>query len=137
MAKIKKIIDNIPEKDEKNNSPGTLPEQVGVGESAEKEPVAEAVEKKEEKITEEVLRGVKDKIEKTDLDDKLKAQAQTQADDVKNLDEQNKLKNLLEIAKQKGVVYAVHVAKKMNDPYLLDALHDALAKEGHYKEFIK
>ena len=38
-------------------------------------------------------------------------------------------------AKSKGVVYAVNVAKKMDDPFVLDKLHDNLAKEGYYKSF--
>ena len=47
------------------------------------------------------------------------------------------IKKLLEIAREKGVVFAIKVAKSMNDPFLLDTLHDALAKEGYYKDFVK
>ena len=44
---------------------------------------------------------------------------------------------LLKIAREKGLVYAIQVAKKMNEPYLLDVLHDTLASEGFYKDFKK
>ena len=109
--------------------------------SLPKEIVEPLVEKErveaKENISEEKLRALKNKIEKTDLDDVSAAQAQTQAQSVKSLQEEGKIKKLLAIAKSKGVVYAVAVAKKMNDPYVLDMLHDTLVKEGLYKQFLK
>lgn len=82
-------------------------------------------------------KDLRKKIESIKLNGNLSRQAQVNADDAKLLDGQKKIKRLLQLASQKGVIYAVNVAKKINDPYVLDALHDTLAKEGHYKEFIK
>ena len=67
------------------------------------------------------------------LDDNLEKQVQSHVNDLNALEEENKLKKLLEIAELKGVIFAVNVAKKMDDPYMLDILHDSLAKEGYYK----
>ena len=94
-----------------------------------------SVEKHE--LTEEELQRSKAEIEKTELDDHLKAQAHSHAQDIQSLGGEEKIQKLLLLAKEKGVVYAVNVAKKMNDPFLVDALHDALAKEGYYKQFKK
>lgn len=101
--------------------------------------VQESVEKKEEVRDQEVRaqQQLRQKIENIDLADNLKQQASAQANTITSLSEEEKMKSLLKAAKQKGVVYAVSMAKKMNDPYILDMLHDALAKEGHYKDFLK
>ncbi len=80
---------------------------------------------------------VREEIENRDLDDSLKLQASSSAKNVQSLDDKKKIAHLLEIAKSKGVIFAVAVAKKMNDPYILDSFHDLLAKEGYYKEFLK
>ena len=38
------------------------------------------------------------------------------------------------ITDAKGVIYAVNVAKKMNDPFILDTFHDALVEGGYYED---
>ena len=80
---------------------------------------------------------IRQEIENIDLSDGQKSAAQGAANDIQGVEEKEKMEKLLHLAKTKGVVFAVAVVKKMNDPYLLDMFHDALAKEGHYKEFIK
>lgn len=45
------------------------------------------------------------------------------------LEKQEKLEELKKIALEKGLTKAVFIAKKMDDPFLLDELHDALADE--------
>jgi len=52
------------------------------------------------------------------------------------LGEKEKIERLLDIAREKGLVFAIQVARKMNEPYLLDILHDTLAQEGFYKDFL-
>jgi len=89
-----------------------------------------------EQLKSEEIQKIREKIEKTEIDDSLKIQANSQAQSIKNLDEEKKIKELLNIARAKGVIYAVHVAQKMEDPYILDLLHDILVKEGYYKEFL-
>ena len=88
-----------------------------------------------ENAGQENLQELREQIEKTDIDDSLKLQVQSQAQDLKALDEEKKLKKLVELATEKGVVYAVNVAKKMDDAYLVDKLHDTLAEAGLYKNF--
>jgi negative regulator of genetic competence, sporulation and motility len=96
------------------------------------------VEKKEslqeDKIISEELRR---EIELMQLDENLKKEAEQKSNKVQFLADDDKLKELIRIAKDKGVIYAIQVCKKMNDPFLLDTLHDILAKEGYYKNFIK
>lgn len=100
------------------------------------ESAAEAKEKEKE-LTPQEIQKLKEEMEKTDIDDSLKMQAVSHAQDIKKLEEKEKIKKLLILAREKGVVYAINVAKKMEDPYLLDILHDILAKEGYYKSFLK
>jgi hypothetical protein len=71
------------------------------------------------------------------VDDNLKKEAEQKANKIQFLADDEKLKKLLDIAKEKGVVFAIQTAKGMNDPFLLDALHDILAKEGYYHKFVK
>ena len=95
-------------------------------------------EKKEisldEKIVSEELRK---EIEMMELDDATKGEAEKKAQKISFLGEEEKIENLLRIAREKGVVFAIQVARRMNEPYLLDILHDTLAREGFYKDFTK
>lgn len=99
-------------------------------------PVPERREKiaAEEKLISAELRK---EIEMMELDDKSKAEAEKKAEKIEFLGEKEKIEHLLEIARTKGVVFAIQVARKTNEPYLLDILHDMLAKEGYYKDFTK
>ncbi|MFI5206270.1 MAG: hypothetical protein ACHQVK_05005 [Candidatus Paceibacterales bacterium] len=97
----------------------------------------EMPEPQEIQADEATNKKVRQEIEAAHLDDDTKAQTQNNANDLKSLQEEEQLKRLLDLAKTKGVVYAVHVAQKLGDGFLLDTLHDRLAKEGLYKEFIK
>ena len=73
-----------------------------------------------------------------ELDDNLKEQAAQKAREIQTLGEEGKIKNLLEIAKDKGIAFAIRVAKQMNDSYVLDTFHDLLVKEWFtYKQFLK
>lgn len=77
---------------------------------------------------------LKKEIEMMELDEKAKGEAEKKAEKIEFLGEKEKLEHLLQIAREKGVVFAIQVAKKMNEPYLLDIFHDILAKEGFYKK---
>ncbi len=96
----------------------------------------EAVESKEV-ISEQELKTAREKIESMDLSDGLSKHATLSVQSVKDLKEEEKLEHLLQLAKTKGVIFAVKVAQKMNDPCLLDMLHDKLAENGYYKEFLR
>lgn len=95
-------------------------------------------EKKEisadEKVVAEELRK---EIDTMELDDNLKEEAKKKAQKIEFLGEKEKLEHLLQIAREKGVVFAIKVAKEMKDPYLLDIFHDILAREGYYQKFTK
>jgi hypothetical protein len=53
---------------------------------------------------------------------------------IKNLDTNGKIARLLDLAKEKGVDFAINVAKGLDDPYLLDILHDKIIEKGIHKE---
>lgn len=80
-------------------------------------------------------RELRDARENLDMDDASAGIARHVAGTMKSDTQEEKIKKLLLVARQKGVVWAVNVAKKMDDPYMLDMFHDALAKEGFYKKF--
>ena len=76
-------------------------------------------------------------IELMEVDEKTKEEAEKKAKKIEFLGEEDKIEHLLQIAREKGLVFAISVARKMNEPYLLDVLHDTLAREGFYKDFTK
>ena len=76
-------------------------------------------------------------IEMMEVDDKTKDEAKKKAEKIEFLGQKEKIEHLLQIAREKGVVFAIQVARKMNDASLLDILHDILAREGYYKDFTK
>lgn len=94
----------------------------------------EVVEKKE-RATDRDVAALKEAIEKTDIDDSLKLQAAHHARSLQGINMQEQIKKLLDIAAVKGVAYAIHVAKKTGDAFVVDALHDALAENSLYKKF--
>ncbi|MFH1968176.1 MAG: hypothetical protein ABIJ84_02220 [bacterium] len=88
----------------------------------------------EEKLISEEL---KREIELMEMNEELKDEAKNKAKKIGFLGEKEKIERLLQIAREKGVVFAIQTAKAMNDPYLLDIFHDMLAREGYYKQFMK
>ena len=102
----------------------------------EGEKAAEKIEPtREETITKEVI---KREIDIMELNDDLKAEAAEKAKKIQSLGEEEKIEYLLEVTKDKGIAFAIKVAKQMNDPYALDVFHDILVKEWFtYKQFLK
>jgi len=86
-------------------------------------------------------RIIKEKLEKEiklmKLDPQLADEAVKKARQIKSLNIQCKIKNLLAIAEEMGISFAVKVAEDMQDAYTLDVFHDILAREGLYKKFKK
>src|SRR3989344_8146324 len=78
----------------------------------------ESVKEKELSKDEIENQKVRQEIDNMDLDDNLKIHMQSQAQEIQSLEENEKVKSLLKIAKEKGVIFSVNVAKKMNDPYI-------------------
>jgi hypothetical protein len=95
-------------------------------------------EKKETVSEDQIIsEELKREIEMMEADETTKAEAEKKAQKIEFLGEKEKVEHLLEVAKEKGVLFAIQVAKKTNEPYLLDLLHDILAREGYYKNFVK
>ncbi|TSC94765.1 MAG: Uncharacterized protein CEN87_299 [Parcubacteria group bacterium Licking1014_1] len=115
--------------------------EISAGEQRVKfsEEAEEIAEKKEDSLENEtiVAEQLKREIEAMEIDDSLKEEAKKKAEKIDFLGEKEKIERLLEIAKEKGVVFSVQVAQNMEDPFILDIFHDILAKEGYYKQFIK
>ena len=92
-------------------------------------------EKRESLRDDEIISAeLKRELDLMENDETAKANVEKEKERIEFLGEKEKLQHLLQIAREKGVVYAIQVAKKMNDPYLLDLLHDILAKEGFYQK---
>jgi len=99
----------------------------------EKEPVVEKKEiSKDEKIVADELRR---EIEMMEVAGDLKEEAKKKAQEIEFLGEKEKIEHLLKIAHEKGIIFAIKSAKEMKDAYILDTLHDILAREGYYKNF--
>ena len=104
-----------------------------------------AVENQQEKVLEKkeisqndraVSAELRREIEMRELEPGTKKDAEIEREKIEYLGEKEKIEHLLQIAKEKGLVFAIQIARKMNEPYLLDVLHDTLAKEGFYKDFM-
>ena len=99
--------------------------------------VKRGAEQERKDVTEQDTNKIRQELENSHIDNDAKIKASSEADVLLNLGKKEKIEKLLHFAKTKGVIFSVHVAKKMEDPFLLDALHDALVKEGYYKNFLK
>jgi len=96
------------------------------------------VEKKEISPDDKIISAeLRREIEMMELDDRTKDEAKKKAEKIEFLGEKEKIEHLLQIAREKGVIFAIQVARRMNEPYLLDILHDTLAREGYYQKFMK
>jgi len=56
-------------------------------------------------------------------------QVKEKASELKRYEKTQQLKGLIDLAFQKGISYAVDVAREMDNPFLLDELHDVLVDE--------
>ena len=52
-------------------------------------------------------------------------------------DGQATVQRLIQVVRAKGVPFGIKVAKEMDDPYVLDLLHDTLAKDNLYKQYLE
>jgi len=84
----------------------------------------------------EIREAMKQEIEKLKVEPEFEEEIPKIAQKIKEFDEEAKLKKLFDLAQEKGLAFAVNVAKKMDDPYTLDLFHDILARDEFYKNFI-
>ena len=89
----------------------------------------------EKQIIEEKLGEDLKKME--EAPEKFENQIQDERKQIDQIREEGKLSRLLTIAEEKGAHFAVEVAKGMDDPFILDALHDLLVQKGIYEKKIK
>ncbi len=97
------------------------------------EPKRETLPTEQEK---DVIGELRREIEEMELEPGLKAEAEKKSKKIEFLGEKQKLEHLLQLAREKGVAYAVKVAKSMGDSYILDLFHDLLIKEGFYRAML-
>ncbi|MEA3296026.1 MAG: hypothetical protein U9Q27_02725 [Patescibacteria group bacterium] len=105
-----------------------------------------------EKIKKEIFENAKNQeiAEKEKIEQKIKKETEKnqspyqdrkreekESEKIKKQSVQGKLRHFLDLAKTQGIVEAMQAVKKMNDPYLLDLFHDALAEQGLYKKSLK
>ena len=97
-----------------------------------------APEKREISDKEKIIaRQLRQEIELMELSPELRKEAEEVSKKIGFLGEEEKLEHLLQAAQNKGVVYAVRVAKSMNEPYILDKLHDIFAAKDYYRKFLR
>jgi hypothetical protein len=91
----------------------------------------------ERKLTteeEEEKARLKKELEKfSPLGEKEESNASDEAEALKEKEIKDKIRHLLLLAQDKGILYALKIAEKTNDPLLIDLFHDILIKEGIYK----
>ncbi len=96
---------------------------------------------KEKEISPEeknVADQLRKEIELMKLDPELEKEAENKAKEMEFLGEADKIEYILQVARQReDPVLAVKLAIKTKDPFILDIVHDTLAKEGYYKNFMK
>jgi hypothetical protein len=68
--------------------------------------------------------AVADKIDK-------RKEIEQDAKSIAMMDETRKIETLIAIALEKGIMHSIEVANNLQDPYILDTLHDKLVGELH------
>ena len=132
-------MQNEPEKQKKESfelSQKIEQEQGEAQISPEKLEQAEEREIKGER-EENVRERLEQEAEKMPLTAQATKDLKSQAGAVSVASNQGKVQRLLQIAQEKGLLFAVKVAKETGDPYAMDLLHDALAKDNLYKQYLK
>lgn len=122
-----------PKKEVRERTEEELAEQV-IGEWYEGKKEKEEFLTEREKIIKEKLR---EELAKMELSPELEEEVQEKAKQIEKFDEKGKVNRLLSLAEEKGLGFAVGVAKGMDDPYTLDILHDILARDELYKRYSK
>lgn len=89
---------------------------------------------KEEKIDKKMTE--KD-FEKIKISSRTIKKAKKKSGSIKIVNKNKKIDELLTIAQEEGLSFAISAAQNMNDPYILDTFHDILIKNKLYKKFSK
>jgi len=106
-------------------------------EKLEKEKISLPELKKEEK---EIKREILSKIEEKEKEKEEKKEIKKKEEKIKQSffeDEEiiQEIRDLLLIAKKKGILASIQAARERKNPLLLDLYHDFLAQRGFFKKF--
>ncbi len=67
----------------------------------------------------------------------MKKEAKDKVNTMNALGDAEKIQHLMQLVRDRGLLFSIRVAKDMNDPFILDTFHDTLAKDGYYKTYLK
>lgn len=84
-----------------------------------------------------VRKKVEEEIRKLERSPKFISEAEEARLKIEKLRPSGKIEKLLELAKEKGIFFAIKVAQDTKDPHLLDTLHDLLAYKGYFKALLE
>ena len=115
-------MDTIPEKIQKPKEEG----QKKIEEKLSLE--GQEVIEKEQKFT-SAAEKISESPKQKSVSDSSQKTTKKQAASIKGVQRQRQVKILADLAMEKGVHYAVAMAKKMESAYVLDELHDTLVDE--------
>lgn len=87
----------------------------------------EIVEKEQKFIPEE--EKINESLKTKPIDNSFQKTNKKQAVSISGIQRQRQVKMLTDLAMERGVHYAISVAKKMENAYVLDELHDTLVDE--------
>lgn len=138
------MIDNLNKKILKNDRGETRHNTGNKYERRETSREAIREEQVESKIEREVLPDAekarrefeKARKDERELTAKEKGEAKEEKINIAKLDPKGKIDRLLYLAREKGLFFAVRVARDCDDPYILDSLHDILARDENYKKLL-
>ena len=115
--------ENVLESEEKSTEEK---KEVAEEKKIETEPAKEVEPVKEEPKAEE---AIKEEAAPAPAPVPPSAQAQKQVKQLKDLDRPSQVKALCDLAFQKGLAFAIEVAKTLDNAYVLDEFHDTLVDE--------
>ena len=105
-------------------------------EHSEKKEIANEIISAEKDLAYQKILSKTKKVSNDDNDDSnlVKSDAEKIS---KEMDTESQIKNLVDLAMTKSVVYAVKVARHLDDNYILDKLHDSLLAEELHKSLLE
>ncbi|MCD6283697.1 hypothetical protein J7J12_00370 [bacterium] len=92
-------------------------------------PREEKAMEKDREISSDDYRSISNKSTSDDINNDIKKQVKR----ISSLSEENQIETLCDLAFQKGLDFAVDVAKGLNNSYVLDEFHDRLVDEFYQK----
>lgn len=76
-------------------------------------------------------------VEKKENLEEIQGSEEKSHDDLKNLDQKNQVERLIKIAQEKDIGEAIKIAEDLNDPFVLDGLHDSLTSNEKYQQMVQ